>query len=632
MKKWLVKLFVGLLIFSSVQFSSENVVLATEPLVTVSLKQDIQNVTTLQFSLKGTYKETVSGKSLYAGKKYTVKMANDDLLLYDGSTLITKGKELAVVPTEVKISHLITLFGNAERSYLGTMNFTIEDSKYIRPLNSLPVEEYVKGVVPAEMNSSYHIHALRAQAIAARTYVLFALSKNLNNKDIDDTPSFQRYAGYSMQYNDSIKAAYETRGKVLTYNGAFIEALYSASNGGFTETNVGAWPGQQEKLPYFTAKADLYDPKEAWNPVPAFDKKQISLIGLDLRNPDHWWNSVNEKNAKLAAPIIKNMEATDESVKLLDITSFDLTNERTEGKRIKQADFGIVYMMKDSSGTVVLDENGEVKRFKGKVSITAAQLKAALNLKSTYVTAAKASTTAFRMSGLGFGHGVGMSQKGAQAMANKGLGFREILAFYYPETVIKNDKTSNIPTALTQVMGSINYEGTNIRRHPYKTLTNSITTLKFGESLTILGKSKDWFKVKVGNVIGYVQEKNVDVHQTITYKNGTTPITSGKIKDLGAPIRREGTILYVPLEQLSIRYGWKFSRPTSSSFTVVDGKKKITASTSHNTVIINGTSKKLTVRAKMMGTRVYVPVTFLTETGIASYHDEKAENVLWFNR
>jgi stage II sporulation protein D len=572
MKRVFLSLIVAVVIVGSIIFT-KNAANATDPNVSVLLKEDIQNVSAISFSVKGTFKESYSNKTLTAGKKYTVKKVSGELRLYDGSKLILKGKTLSLRPTSVSVSNLTTLYGKVERTYLGTMKFTIENSTYIRPVNIIPIEEYVKGVVPGEMNSSYHMHALRAQAIAARSYVTYALSKK---RSINDTASFQRYVGYHKGYNDSIKAAFETRGKVLTYKGQTIEALYSASNGGFTETNVGAWPSMNTvKLPYYPAKADPYDNKQSWNH--SFYKKQISLTGLDLKNPDKWWGNVTEKDVKLTEVLKKSLVVSGQTIKILDITSFNLTNLRTDGKRIKQSDFNVIYILKNSSGKVVKDTKGEVKRISKKITITPDQLKYGLSMRSKYVGSVKTTTILYQLTVLGNGHGVGMSQTGAGVMANKGKGFREILAFYYPGTVIKNDKTNSTPTTAIQLTGTINYEGVNIRKSP-STSAAKVTSGKLGQSATILGKTGVWFKIKVGALTGYINEEYVNVHQSISYKNGITPITSGKIQYLGAPIKRENNTLYVPMSGLAKRYGMKYNYYTSSqNIIIMNGTKKVVA-------------------------------------------------------
>jgi stage II sporulation protein D len=622
MKKRIIMLVVTLLLISSFQVKNSNTAEASSPEVSVFLKEDVKNLSTLTFSLKGSFKEEFTGKSLLAGKTYTVKVENDLIGLYDGSQLIIKRSDLSLKPAGVSPSHLTTLNGKVKRSYLGTMNFKVEDT-FIRPVNVLPLEEYIQGVLPGEIYGSYHIHAMKAQAIAARTYATHWLGR----KAIDDTIAFHRYVGYSPEYHDFIKATYETKGKVLTYNGKTIDAVYSASNGGYSETNTGAWPGGNA-LPYFPAKADPYDAKMAHSRT--VSKTQVSLTGLDVNNPDAWWNSDNgkEKNPAFASQV-KKMAIPNEDAKVVDITAFTIASERTEGKRVKSADVSFTYIKKDSTGKVVTDEKGAAKNFSAEVTLSGSQFRYAVQLNSTYVTSFTPTTSEYKVTALGNGHGVGMSQTGADAMGKKGKGFREILAFYYPDTIIAYDKTSNIPTTALQVKGTINYQGTNIRKTPTGSV---ITTGKLGQSVTVIGKSGAFFKVKTGTITGYINEHYVDIHQTISYKNGITPISSGQILYLGSPIVSKNNTLYVPMPGLASRYKLKLSS-TSSNFTVVDGSRKIVASHLSKYATINGKKILLTAKPEKYYNKIYVPLAFLKQTGLSpSYYDEKAEQVLWINR
>jgi stage II sporulation protein D len=624
MKKRIIILVVTLLLVSSFQLQKSDVAEAASPEVSIFLKEDVKNLSTLTFSLKGSFKEAFSGKSLIAGKTYTVKVENDLLGLYDGSQLITKRSDLSLKPAGVSTNHLTTLNGKVKRSYLGTMNFKVEDT-FIRPVNVLPLEEYIQGVLPGEIYGSYHIHAMKAQAIAARTYATYWLDR----KPFDDTIAFHRYVGYSPQYHDFIKATYETKGKVLKYNGKTIDAVYSASNGGYSETNTGAWPREDAiNLSYFPAKADPYDAKMAHSR--SVSKTQVSLTGLDVNNPDAWWNGDNgkEKNPAFASQV-KKMAIPNEVAKVVDITGFTIASERTEGKRVKSADVSFTYIKKDSTGKVVTDEKGAAKKFETDVTLSGSQFRYAAQLNSTYVTSFTPTTSEYKVSALGNGHGVGMSQTGADVMGKKGKGFREILAFYYPGTIISHDKTSNIPTTAMQVKGTINYQGTNIRKTPTGSV---ITTGKLGQSVIVIGKSGAFFKVKTGTITGYINEHYVDIHQTISYKNGITPITSGQILYLGSPIVSKNNTLYVPMPGLASRYKMKLSS-TSTNFTVVDGSRKIVASHLSKYATINGKKILLTAKPEKYYNKIYVPLAFLKQTGLSpSYYDEKAEQVLWINR
>lgn len=97
------------------------------------------------------------------------------------------------------------------------------------------------------------------------------------NHTIDDTISYQVYGGYQVHPN-SDAAVQETEGLVLKYNGKLISEVFSASNGGMTESNANAW--NTEQTPYFQIRKDEFDPKTIWS----FDitKKQIDLTGLNL--------------------------------------------------------------------------------------------------------------------------------------------------------------------------------------------------------------------------------------------------------------------------------------------------------------------------------------------------------------
>lgn len=113
-------------------------------------------------------------------------------------------------------------------------------------INDIPLEEYIRGVVPSEMPSNWEYEALKAQAIAARSYALANLGKQAKyGYDLKDNTEDQAYGGASSETDRTNKAVMETSGLVLTYDMKIISAYYSASAGGYTNTN--AWGGN---LPY----------------------------------------------------------------------------------------------------------------------------------------------------------------------------------------------------------------------------------------------------------------------------------------------------------------------------------------------------------------------------------------------
>ena len=109
-------------------------------------------------------------------------------------------------------------------------------------VNNLPLEEYILGVVPAEMPSKWNTEALKAQAIAARSYAIANRGKRASSGyDLKDTPEDQAYGGASAETAETNSAVIETKGIVITYNQKVIPAYYSASAGGHTRNSGEIW-------------------------------------------------------------------------------------------------------------------------------------------------------------------------------------------------------------------------------------------------------------------------------------------------------------------------------------------------------------------------------------------------------
>jgi len=150
------------------------------------------------------------------------------------------------------------------RGYLIIQN----KNKKLTLINEVDIEDYIKGVVPSEMPSGWELEALKAQAIAARSYALANLGKRASlGYDLKDTPEDQAYGGASAETSKTNKAVDETSGLVLTYNYKVVSAFYSASAGGQTVTAKEAWGND---VPYIRS-------------VPSFDdnvKKNGHGIGM----------------------------------------------------------------------------------------------------------------------------------------------------------------------------------------------------------------------------------------------------------------------------------------------------------------------------------------------------------------
>ncbi|WP_163182588.1 MULTISPECIES: SpoIID/LytB domain-containing protein [Neobacillus] len=278
-------------------------------------------------------------RSMYEWKK----QKNGKLFLYKGEELLNTYATFTVQPMNNKGYLQIN-----DRQYLGSFDFIVENGQYVRPINSVNMEDYLKGVVPIEMYPSWHIEALKTQAVAARTYALSYMNREL----IDDTIMYQVYGGYIWTPNTT-KEVDETRGQVIQYNGRLIDAVYSASNGGVTESNANAWGSAS--VPYLTVKEDTFDPKSVWNF--SFHKNQINVSQLNLSKPIEWWTTVKEADTTFSNNIKMWLNANgyaNKEIKIVDIPEFKLHSPGSGG-RMSKGNITVEFFVKD-----MLDANGNL--------------------------------------------------------------------------------------------------------------------------------------------------------------------------------------------------------------------------------------------------------------------------------
>lgn len=214
----------------------------------------------LNITLNGDY--TLNGVMLKSGTSYLLKVSGSKLDfngdIYDSTSFIPKA-----ATNTIKI---VSSNPNYSNYYLGTMTFKIDSSSEpynIIPVNTLYIEDYLKGVVGKEMSDYFPIEALKAQAIAARNYALASIGKHsANSYNLCDTTDCQVYGGYDASLKNVIAAVDDTKGTLLLSGPNIVEALYSASDGGFTEASENVW--SVPKI-YFKTKQDNFDMNYPWN-------------------------------------------------------------------------------------------------------------------------------------------------------------------------------------------------------------------------------------------------------------------------------------------------------------------------------------------------------------------------------
>lgn len=419
---------------------------STNSSIQVKLSAYLGNQSSVNTSISGKY--IVQEDGLVLDGAYHIKNESGQLVLYkNGIKIKNYGSSFQADPVVYNTKNIISING---RNYLGSMRFIIESGKYIRPYNTLPIEDYLKGVVSQEMSPSWGssggMEALKAQAIAARTYATGV-------SPIDDGQTDQVYTGFYW-YTNTNHAVEDTQGQVLKYNGQVIgaNALYSSSNGGKTLSKVNSWgDASWNRVPYLQVKEDPYDLKSASLGNQLIDwsfsltKTQVDLTGVDLSNPSSWWNEKREISVE--QPILKNMKnwlqangyidkKYEIKISRIEEISFDTnvpSNETIDGH------LKINYMLRDTTTNRHEMENGTIKLFTITIDNKAYTFRNMISssiMKSPYIKSVVDNGTKFTVNGGGWGHGIGMSQFGAYQMSKEGKTYKEILTFYYPGTTL----------------------------------------------------------------------------------------------------------------------------------------------------------------------------------------------------
>jgi stage II sporulation protein D len=221
-----------------------------------------------------------------SGKSITVEDADGiDYTLASGSTVLTPALKLAVDggPAQ-KLTPPLTLTPahgsllELGRRYRGQLVIDVLNGK-LRAINVLPLEQYLYGVVPAEMPSAWEPDALEAQAVAARSYAL-ASRQGAAPFDVYADGRSQAYLGASVETPAGNAAVDQTAAEILLYNGNVADTLFSSSTGGRTQSAADAFGGPGR--PYLVSVRDPYDtisPYHDWGPAPVTAKMLQNAFG-----------------------------------------------------------------------------------------------------------------------------------------------------------------------------------------------------------------------------------------------------------------------------------------------------------------------------------------------------------------
>lgn len=308
----------------------------------------------------------------------------------------------------------------------------------INVINVVPLDDYVRGVLPYEMSPKWPLEALKAQAVCARTYARLPSKHYASYRfDLCNTTDCQVYQGVNQASAVTDQAVDETAGIVAMYGGKYAETYYCSANGGASESSENVW---SNPLPYLVGKEDPYE--------------QLTDI------PDYQY-TIRYSYAQLAG-MLKARGYSIGAIRSVYVSKTtptgnvaEITIQDTSGKTVKLTKEACRWVLEAKSMRFTISGGGSAGSWSvNRAGDTIASLKdvytiAGRGLKSLFSggdayaitssgvsllqqpAASSGGKDGITITGTGWGHGVGMSQYGAKAMAEQGYTYEDILYFYF---------------------------------------------------------------------------------------------------------------------------------------------------------------------------------------------------------
>ena len=360
------------------------------------------------------------------------------------------------------------------KEYRGKIQPTRVNGGSIIPVNAVSIEEYLYGVVPSEMSPSYAGEALKAQAVAARTYAIKKMDMKVHeNKgyDLCDGTHCQSYKGKSAEFPATNAAVDATKGLVIYHKGEPIEAVFFASSGGYTENSEDIWTAP---LPYLKAVPDVYEvDTNTWTKkitaaqltnlasakgdnIGQVTDMVISKVSLGGRIQElklvgtkgtkvltrdqvrTYFSSLNGSfpskmftiNGKGGGPKTTVSMNTRQLSDISDAANVTNSPEESIADNYVIGSDSLLFPELETYNTTPTNVSNNVTSavMQRNVTVTGA---------SSGAVSTNNGTGVFVIEGKGNGHGAGLSQKGAQGLALQGSDFLSILYHYYTDVTIE---------------------------------------------------------------------------------------------------------------------------------------------------------------------------------------------------
>ena len=392
----------------------------------------------------------------FSNKKFkglTVKLENNRKIMYFDKNkrkiYDLKNKDKFVVKTSDRRGIWV-----GQKRYAGKLKIFVHDNE-IFVVNILGVENYLSSVVGSEMPSKWPLEALKAQAIASRTYAL--KQKGNSIFDIDSTNRNQVYNGLESRTYKTSKAVRSTKSLVLIYKNKLINALFHSSSAGMTENSQDVWENQ---FPYLSSVKDFdkNNPKLQWQK--RFSNEQLQKLfprigGIKQIEILNITNTGRVKNVKIqgdygidqisGVDIRKrmNLKSTLVRFKLIELNETKSDNEKpkiSSTNTLEEKPITYIVEAGDSLSDIAYRFNVDLRDI---VTLNTIKDPSLININQILliprnpINHESSLEKILVVSGYGSGHGVGMSQWGARYMATKGAKAEKILKHFYRGVKIK---------------------------------------------------------------------------------------------------------------------------------------------------------------------------------------------------
>ncbi|MCI6377324.1 MAG: SH3 domain-containing protein [Clostridiales bacterium] len=382
------------------------------------------NPSTLNLTVVGNYSISVTGAFLSSGSELTIGFdrSTGAITLTHNGVKTNMGSSFSLRRHSASGTNGIKIRQARESNnpYPGDLSFHAVSNGggyTLYTIAHIYIENYLYGVLPYEMGNSTNIEALKAQAVAARTYTVRMMQSRASGLyDVKDTTSDQVYRGTPSGNANCVEAVNATKGIVLMYGSSYITTYYSASNGGQTEISRSGG-----SYAYMKVKDDPFDYA---NPSSTVKKKTIYT---DLSNPANNAQLISLLKTKAVSRLVSmGYAASQNNTTLVTLKSITPHTPMyaSPSRLYTKMDFVLTANTQGAAGvsvTVTCDIFNELESL----------LSMGIQSLSNELWSVTKTATSFVLEARRYGHGMGMSQRGAMYMAKLGYRYDQILGFYY---------------------------------------------------------------------------------------------------------------------------------------------------------------------------------------------------------